>query len=74
MDVPFALRAVPPVIPPGGEGKIAVVLDRASFGSGGIVTMSLSDKHTGGIQLSADLSLEDFTGPAKTSSHWYWPF
>jgi len=71
--VGFALRAQPSVIPPGGEGRIAVVLDRASFGSGGTITLTFSGMHSdAGIQLSADLSPEDFAAP-RTSSSW-WPF
>jgi len=68
---PPALRVQPSVIPPGGEGRIAVVLDRASFGSGETVTLRFSDKRQV-VQLSADLSLEDFAPPSRSSS--WWPF
>jgi hypothetical protein len=69
---PPVVRAQPSVIPPGGEGQIAVVLDRASFDSDGTVTLTFSDKDQV-VQLSADLSLEDFRAPARSGS-WWWPF
>lgn len=69
---PPMFRAQPSVIPPGGEGRLAVVLDRALFGSDGTVTLTFSDKHEV-VQLSADLSLEDFRAPGRSGS-WWWPF
>jgi hypothetical protein len=64
--VPIALRAIPSEIPPGGTGRVAVVLDRASFGSGETITLRLSDRPLNmGIQLEADLALEDFMAPKK---------
>src|SRR5512140_605828 len=74
MDVPFALRAQPTVILPGKKGRIAVVLDRASFGSDETLTLSFSDTLlvAGGFHLSVNLSLKDFAAPVETSTGWRW--
>jgi hypothetical protein len=81
--VPAAIRAQPIAIPPNGDGFVAVVLDRLSFGLDGSETLSLQliERGRGTIDLSADLALGDFTAarqqpepaaPAKSSP--WWPF
>jgi hypothetical protein len=81
--VPAAIRAQPTAIPPNGDGFVAVVLDRSSFGPDDSETLSLQliERGRGTIDLSADLALGDFTAarrqpepmvPAKSST--WWPF
>lgn len=67
LHVPYALRAQPDVIPPNGEGRIAVVVDRASFGSDGKLALSFSKREGGEILVSIDLISDDFAAPKPSS-------
>ncbi|HVE85751.1 MAG TPA: DUF2381 family protein [Myxococcales bacterium] len=84
-DVPVAIRAQPRIIPPGGEGKVAMVVDSTAFGPDGSEKLQLDVFARVGREIhqfpAANLVLKDFTAPrqqpepsAPAKSHDWWPF
>lgn len=74
VHLPFGLRAMPDVIPPGGTGTVAFVFDRSAFGPKYDDALDIQVYRDGAIEVSLNVSPHDVTVAQPPKKSWFPPW